>query len=155
MGMAARKHNNNHHDGCSSCHSSDCHGGCETVISREIIHDHGPHFCVKVCGDYTADHDDSVIIVFGDGDNVDVAGNQLPSNVDLPCPDDVDECNVVTVIAVDAPVIVGGLQNEEIPDAMGVNGTGTVRLEIGQEAKFRAIHPLNKCDCAYYLACVC
>ena len=177
MGFAARNHN--HDDDCAPCakhgngHSHggsgghdrghgndcdehDCECDCDNVISDELIdHDHHVGHCVTVCGDYSADEHDEVIIVFGNGNNVDAAGAQLPSEVELPCPDDLDPCFPITVIAVDAPVIVSGLRNEDRVDANGLTGTGQVQVPLGGQATFRAIPATDKCDCAFYLACVC
>jgi hypothetical protein len=153
MGNAAR----NHDKGCNDCHHDhDCDGHKkDNVLSREDIHDRHHGDCVRVCGDYDASEHDEVILVFGNGNNVDSAGNQLPSTVELPCPDHLDECDVMTVVSVDAPTIVKGLRNEEVIGANGLPGTGSVRLEVGQQGTFRAIQPRDKCDCPFFLACVC
>lgn len=154
MGNAARKHNNDCHD----CHKSHDDCGCdhkEVVLSRESLEHHHHGDCVRVCGDFEADEHDEIIIVYGNGDNLDPAGNQLPSNVHLPCPDDLDECRPMAVIAVDAPVLVHGLHNEDVVGADGRLGTGSVRLEIGETATFRAIRPVDKCDCPFFIACIC
>lgn len=158
MGMAAR---HNHDSDCTPCkhsgghHDNDC-DECDNVLSDESInHDHHDGHCVTVCGDYCADEHDELILVFANGNNVDAAGAQLPAAIELPCADDIDPCFPITVVAVDGPVVVSGLANETRILADGRPGTGSVRLELGQEGKFRAIPSRDKCGCAFYNVCVC
>lgn len=136
---------------CNDCHKvqCDCEDVCDNVISREdILHDF-PKECVTVCGDHDADPLDEVIIVFSRADD---AGNPTTSTVNLPCPEKLDCADTITVVAVDGPVVVKGLQNED------QGGTGTVTIEAGGQATFRAITPPGSncnCECPFFLVCLC
>lgn len=135
-----------HRRNCNECDRKHCHDE-NNVLSRQSL-DHHDGDCVKVCGDYHASRHDKVIIVYAERND---SGALEPSTVHLACPDHIDDCHPVTVVAVDATVTVEGLENEE------QGGTGSTTVLAGQEGRFRALHPRDKCrdECPFYTVCIC
>ena len=140
-----------HHGGCAPCHNT--HGDCDhshdcsedDVIFDELIEDsHRFTRCIHVRGDHVMDDDEEIVLVFRP--RTPPVTPRL-SEITLACPDNLDSCFPITVVAVDEAVIVRGLRNEPR------GGTGLVTIPAGSTATFRAIEP--PCECAFYLACVC
>ena len=151
--MAHAAHN---HNGCTSCHQNDCNCACDTVVSREIIHE-DPSFRVVVCGDYVADPDDEVILV--KAGSLNAAGAVIVPAVTLPCPSEVDRDGAhVTIIAQGGDVRVDGLGDQAAVNVDGVPSTGARILAGGGAVTFwLSEDDGSDCNCstAYWIAECC
>ena len=152
--MAHAAHN---HNGCTSCHQVECNCACDTVVSREIIHEH-PVFCVVVNGDYVADPDDEAIHV--QAGSLNAAGAVIVPAVTLPCPSLVDrECAHVTIVAQGGDVRIDGLNDQTAVNVDGVPSTGARILAGGSAVTFHLTEGASTdgcgCSSAYWIAECC